>query len=154
MKKTIDQLDRRILQELQNNADVTNETLGQRLHVSPATCQRRISRLKKIGVIEKVVAIVNPQTAGEPLIAIVEVTLSSQAEQTLSAFEVKACEFDVVQQCYRTSTGPDLILVMALPDMNGYHEIASSLFTASNEVRNVRTFFSILRSKFGTNIPV
>ncbi|UOD50528.1 Lrp/AsnC family transcriptional regulator [Orrella daihaiensis] len=150
----IDQIDRQILRELQINADLTNEALGQRIHLSPATCQRRVRRLKEMGAIEKVVAIVNPQAVGQPLLALVEITLGSQTVESLTAFESIASASGFVQQCYQVSTGPDFILVLALPDMQAYHELASNLFTVSNGVRNVRSFFTVLRSKFTTSIPV
>ena len=150
----VDNLDRAILTALQTNADLTNEALGKLVHASPATCQRRVKRLKDIGAIEKIVAIVNPASVGEPLTAIVEVTLASQTEEVFKAFEAKAKGLGFVQQCYRVSTGPDMVLVLAVPDMHAYHELAASLFTAANDVRNVRTFFSVLRTKFGTDIPV
>ncbi|MCD8503963.1 MAG: Lrp/AsnC family transcriptional regulator [Burkholderiaceae bacterium] len=150
----VDELDRLILRELQTNADITNEALSHRVHASPATCQRRVRRLKEVGVIEKVVAIVNPDAVGVPLLAIVEISLASQTAQSLAAFESKASLSIWVQQCYRVSTGPDFVMVLAVPDMKTYHDFSSELFTVSNEVRNVRTFFSVMRSKFGTNIPV
>lgn len=151
---TLDNLDRLILQTLQVDADITFEALGKLVHASSATCQRRVTRLKEIGAIEKVVAIVNPKALAEPLIAISELSLVSQTEQVLAAFEQKVLEMPFVQQCYRVSTGPDFVLVLALPNMTAYHALASDLFTVSNDVRNVRTFFSILRSKFSGQIPV
>lgn len=151
---TLDNLDRSILQTLQVDADITFEALGKLVHASAATCQRRVARLKEIGAIEKVVAVVNPKALAEPLIAISELSLVSQTEQVLAGFEQKVLEMPFVQQCYRVSTGPDFVLVLALPNMAAYHALASDLFTVTNDVRNVRTFFSILRSKFSGHIPV
>jgi Lrp/AsnC family transcriptional regulator, leucine-responsive regulatory protein len=150
----IDHLDRLILEALQTDADITHDALGMRLHTSAATCQRRIKRLKSIGAIEKTVAVVSPQAVGQPLIAVVEVTMTAQTDEVLSAFEALSAQSVSVQQCYRVTTGPDFILVLAMPDMQAYHALASALFSAVNEVRNVRTFFSVLRSKFSTEIPV
>lgn len=150
----IDQLDRRILQELQANADITNEALGIRIHASAATTQRRVKRLKDIGAIQRVVAVVNPQAFGDPLIAIAEVSLAAQNAESLSAFEALALNSSSVQQCYRVSTGPDFMLVLAMPDMAAYNALAASLFSATHGVRNVRTFFAVSRSKFGTEIPI
>lgn len=150
----IDQLDREILEILQVNADITNEKLADRIHVSAATCQRRVKRLKTIGAIEKVVAIVNPKTLVAPLIAIVEVSMECQTIETLSAFEALVNQLSAAQQCYRVSTGPDFVLVLALRDMQDYQDVASVLFSSINQVRNVRTFFSVHRSKFSTTIPI
>ena len=150
----IDQLDRRILRVLQADADITNEELAKQVHSSAATTQRRVKRLKDIGAIQKVVAVVDPAIVGEPLLAIVEVTMAAQNTETLSAFEALALKSTWVQQCYRVSTGPDFMLVLAVPDMATYNMLAASLFSAVHEVRNVRTFFVVARSKFGTDIPV
>jgi len=150
----IDKLDQKILNLLQSNADITNEALGKLVFVSAATCQRRIRRLKDIGAIEKVVAVANPAAIGVPLIAVVEITMTSQTVEILSGFEAKVHSLAAVQQCYRVSTGPDFILIVGLTNMQAYHDFAADLFSADNDVRNVRTFFSVLRSKFGVNLPV
>ena len=154
MRIELDVLDHAILRVLQLDADITFDALSKLVHASPATCQRRVRRLKDNGVIEKVVAIVNTRAVDEALIAIAEVSLTSQTAQTLAAFELRANASALVQQCYRVATGPDFILILAVPNMAAYHDVASTLFTVSNDVRNVRTFFSVLRSKFSGAIPI
>ena len=52
------------------------------------------------------------------------------------------------------STGPDFVGILTLADMNAYHTLAHRLFTAANNVRNVRTFFSVKCSKFETAVPI
>jgi Lrp/AsnC family leucine-responsive transcriptional regulator len=59
-----------------------------------------------------------------------------------------------VQQCYRVSPGPDFVLVMQVADMPAYHALAHRLFANQTNVRNVRSFFSVFRSKFETRIIV
>jgi Lrp/AsnC family leucine-responsive transcriptional regulator len=55
-----------------------------------------------------------------------------------------------VQQCYRVSTGPDFVLIIQVKDMPAYHALVHRSLTAQANVRNVRTFFSVYRSKFET----
>lgn len=150
----LDELDRRILNALQANAAVTNLELAARVHASPPTCLRRVKRLQESGVIERQVALVAPDKVGAALTAIVEITLDHQAVEKLLEFETLAAAEAAVLQCYRVSPGPDFVLVVQVADMPAYHALAHRLFAAHANVRNVRSFFSIHRSKFETRIAV
>jgi DNA-binding Lrp family transcriptional regulator len=59
-----------------------------------------------------------------------------------------------VQQCYRVSPGPDFVLVVQARDMPDYLALAQRLFTSDANVRNIKAFFSLRRSKFGAQIPM
>ena len=59
-----------------------------------------------------------------------------------------------VQQCYRVSPGPDFVLVVHARDMPDYLALVQRLFTADANVRNVKAFFSVRRSKFGAQLPI
>ena len=61
---------------------------------------------------------------------------------------------EAVQQCYRVSPGPDFCLVVHVAQMPDYLALAQRLFTADANVRNVKTFFSVKRSKFGARVPL
>ena len=150
----LDELDKRILQQLQHDAALTNHALAALVHVSPPTCLRRVNLLIKDGVIARQVAILNPEKVGAGLSAIVEITLDHQASEKLTAFEVLVAQEAAVQQCYRVSPGPDFVLIIQVADMPAYHALAHRLFASHANVRNVRSFFSILRSKFETRIEL
>ena len=151
---TLDALDRRLLAQLQADASLTNQDLAVSVNASPATCLRRVRRLVQTGAIEKTIAVLSPQKIGPTLMAIVEVTLSAQDADTLSQFERLIQREAAVQQCYRVSTGPDFVLIITVLDMSAYHALVHRTLTAANHIRNVRTFFSINRSKFSTELPV
>lgn len=151
---TLDELDKRILQVLQVDASLSNHELAQRVHASPPTCLRRVSRLRKEGVIKKQVAILSPDKVGAGLTAIVEITLDHQATEHQINFENLVANETAVQQCYRVSPGPDFVLVIQVADMTAYHALAHRLFATQANVRNVRSFFSITRSKFETQIVI
>lgn len=148
----LDELDKRILQQLQRDSSLTNQELAEKVHASAPTCLRRVRSLQEKGIIQKQVAIVDPQKTGSTLTAIVEVTLDVQTAEANTAFEKEVNGENAVLQCYRVSTGPDFILVIQVADMPAYHELVHRLFTARKNVRNVRTFFSVNRSKFETYI--
>ncbi|MBP6899125.1 MAG: Lrp/AsnC family transcriptional regulator [Burkholderiaceae bacterium] len=143
----LDAVDRRLLMLLQQDASRSNQALAEAAHVSPATALRRVRRLVEAGVIERQVAIVSPARAGG-LQAIVELTLERQGAEALAAFEARAVAEAAVQQCWRTSAGPDLVLVLWLADMPAYQALVQRLFTADANVRGVKTFFATHRAKF------
>ena len=150
----LDDLDRRILNALQANAAQTNNDLAANVHVSPPTCLRRVKRLMAAGVIERQVALVAPEKVGAGLTAIVEITLDHQAAERMAAFEALVAGEAAVLQCYRVSPGPDFVLIVQVADMAAYHAFAHRVFASHANVRNVRSFFSIHRSKFETRIAV
>lgn len=150
----LDELDRRILNLLQVDASLTNNELAAKVHASPPTCLRRVKRLFDAGVIERQVAIVAPDKVGAALTAIVEITLDNQASERQTEFEGLVAKEAAVLQCYRVSPGPDFVLVVQVTDMPAYHAMAHRLFATHANVRNVRSFFSIHRSKFETRIAV
>ena len=150
----VDSIDLKILEALQTDASLTNHDLAAQVHVSPATCLRRVKRLVDAGVVERRVAILSPERLGHGLTAIVEVTLDRQSAEALAAFEARAVAEEAVRQCHRVSPGPDFILTIQLADMAAYHALVQRLFTADANVRNVKSFFSVHRAKFETRIAL
>jgi Lrp/AsnC family transcriptional regulator, leucine-responsive regulatory protein len=150
----LDAIDLHLLQALQTDASLSNQALAALAHVSPPTCLRRVKRLHDLGLIERHVAILNAdrlkQTIGAGLTAIVEVSLTEQTEDMLAAFEARVLPEAAVQQCYRVSPGPDLILIVQVQDMPAYLALAQRVFTQDASVRNVKAFFSVKRGKFST----
>ena len=154
----LDAADRRLLSLLQEDCAVTNQALAESAHLSPATCLRRVRRLIELGVIERQMALLSPdvlaQRIGAGLTAILEVTLDRQDAVALDAFEARVAPEPAVQQCYRVTAGPDFVVVVYVPDMPAYHHFVQRVLTAQVNVRNVRAFFSVKRSKFAPVIPV
>ena len=150
----LDPTDLRVLDQLQRDASITNHALAVAVHTSPATCLRRVKRLWDAGVIERTVAILSPQQIAGGLTAFAEVSLDKQGAEHIEAFEARAIAQAEVQQCYRVSPGPDLMLVLQMRDMAAYHALVQRLFTQDANVRNVKTYFSVHRAKFETRVPL
>lgn len=155
---TLDAADLRLLTLLQDDASLSNQALAEAAHLSAATCHRRVQRLQTLGLIERRVAILNPQRladiTGWGLSALVEISLDVQTAEALDAFEARAVADSAVQQCWRVSPGPDFVLVVQVADMPAYQALAKRLFTEDSQVRNVRAFFAVKRAKFGTALPL
>ncbi|MEY8877328.1 MAG: Lrp/AsnC family transcriptional regulator [Leptothrix sp. (in: b-proteobacteria)] len=150
----LDAIDLRLLDALQRDASRSNQALAEQVGVSAATSLRRIKRLSDAGVIERTVAVLSPQALGFGLTAIVEVTLDVQAAERLAAFEARAVAEAGVQQCYRSSGGPDFVLIAQVADMAAYQALAQRLLGDDANVRNVRCFFSVNRAKCGLQIAL
>ena len=153
-----DATDLRILDQLQTDASQSNQALAEKVHISPPTCLRRVKRLVDAGVVERQICLLNPEklkaVTGSGLTSIVEVTLVAQTEELLAAFEARIAPEPAVGQCYRVSPGPDFVLIVHTADMQGYHALAQRVFTFDAQVRNVKAFFSVSRSKFEPRLPI
>src|SRR5574337_511395 len=147
-----DAIDLQLLDLLQTDASLSNQALAERVHVSPPTCLRRVRRLQASGLIERQVALLQPNRLaalqGHGLSAIVEVTLDRQGAEHLAAFEARAVADAAVQQCWRVSPGPDFVLVVWAGDMAAYDALVQRLFTEDANVRNVKAYFAVQRAKF------
>lgn len=154
----IDAIDAKLLELLQTDASQSNQSLAEQVHISPPTCLRRIKALVDSGLIERQIAILNPDKLaaiqGYGLTALVEITLDRQGAEHLEAFEAKVIQDSAVQQCYRVSPGPDFCLVVYCADMPAYLALANRLFTQDANVRNVKAFFSTKRSKFQLKVDL
>ncbi len=155
---SLDWVDLLLLEQLQTDASLSNQALAARVHISPPTCLRRVKRLHDAGLIEREIAVLSVDKlatlAGHGLCAIVEITLDRQDSDALEAFEKRVAVDDAVQQCYRVSPGPDFCLVVHTAHMPDYLALVQRLFTADANVRNVKTFFSVKRSKFGARLTL
>ena len=155
---TLDATDLLLLNLLQTDASLSNQALAEQVHVSPPTCLRRIKRLHDAGLIERQVAILQPDRVaalqGHGLACIVEVSLDRQGAEQLDAFEARAVADEAVQQCWRVSRGPDLVLGVHTRDMPGYLALSQRLFTGDGNVRNVKAFFATKRAKMDTKVPL
>ena len=154
----LDTTDLQLLAQLQLDASLSNQALATHVHISPPTCLRRVKRLRELGLIEREIAVLSVDKlstiARHGLCAIVEITLDRQDEGALAAFEARVVVDDAVQQCYRVSPGPDFCLVVHAAHMPDYLALSQRLFTSDANVRNVKAFFSLKRSKFGARVPL
>lgn len=155
---SLDTVDFELLAQLQTDASLSNQALAALVGISPATCLRRVKRLRETGLIERQVALLNPerlaQVQGHGLTAIVEISLDAQGEAQQAVFEARVMADTAVQQCYRVSPGPDFVLVITVVDMPAYLALTQRLFVSDANVRNVKAFFSVKRAKFEPKMPL
>jgi Lrp/AsnC family leucine-responsive transcriptional regulator len=139
------------------DASLSNQALAERVFTSPPTCLRRVKRLRDAGLIERQVAILNPerlaQTLGHGLTPLWKSPGPPGRRTRWTAFENRVAPDDGRAAVLPRVAGAGLCAGGAHPHMPDYHALAQRLFTSDANVRNVKAFFSIKRSKFGAELP-
>ncbi len=150
----LDDFDLKILDCLQNDARAPLRSIGAVVNLSTAAVQRRVKRLEGSGVIDGVVAILNPARCGGRTTIIVEVTLESERMDLLEATRRRFAACPEVQQCYYVTGDSDFVLILTVATMEDYDRLAQSLFHDDANVRRYRTIVSMKRIKSSFRIPV
>ena len=139
--KELDQIDRRILAILQDNADLPNKVLADKVGLSPSACLRRVSHLKKIGAIQRIIAVIDPACMERRLTAVVTVSFERHGSQIRKNFFEQLKNEAAVTQCYMVTGEVGCVLIMKLVDMDEYTHLADRLF---HDDKNVVAFTTYL----------
>lgn len=150
----LDPIDLKILDLLQEDNQITNLELAERVGLSPPPCLRRVRRLREEGVIARDVALVDPAKVGRTIIAFVGVELDRQREDVLASFERKIMAEPEVQQCYFVSGEVDYLLVVTCVDMPSYNAFARRVLANEHNIKRFRTSFNLARVKYETKLPL
>jgi Lrp/AsnC family transcriptional regulator, leucine-responsive regulatory protein len=149
----LDGIDISILRLLQENAELTNKEISYQLHKSVATIHERIRRLKELGYIKRVVAILDRKKIDKGLIAFSQVLLHDHAAETLAGFEGEVVKFPEVMECFQMSGSFDFVLRIATKDMETYHTFYRKLAALPN-ITTVQSFFVLSETKSDTAYPL
>jgi DNA-binding Lrp family transcriptional regulator len=120
LEPTLDALDRAILRELQADGRLTNVELAKRVRLSPSPCLRRVKALEDRGYIAGYAAVLDPVRMHRSLHVFVMVSLTSQRQETLEAFEKAVSELDDVLECHLIAGEADYLLAVAVRDLDAY----------------------------------
>ncbi len=125
----MDQFDWKILRHLRENGRASFVDLAAAVHLSETSCQRRVRALEETGVIRGYAAEIDERAMGFTLSVFVTVTLSSQAEAALSAFEAAIQDVREVAECHLMTGGADYLLRLAVRDVDDLERIHSKVLT-------------------------
>jgi len=144
----IDAIDHRILDVLQQDAGLTNQALADRVGLSPSACHARVKRLRGSGLIERVVALLDPEAIGACPYVIVEVTMERDDKALYRRFERRVLEATEIKQCYQVTGECDFMLIVSVPDMDAYDRFCDRVLYAEPNLRRFRPLLSRHRVKF------
>ena len=148
----LDKMDRKILNILQKDNQITNHALAEKIGISAPPCFRRVKRLREEGIILNDVSLVDPFKVGKPLIVFVNITLEKQREDLLAHFERKMAAEPEIMQCYFVSGDTDYLLIIHVKDMNDYNEFARRVFANEPNIKQFRSSFCLNRTKYHTQV--
>jgi len=151
----LDELDRRILTELQRDAGITNQELADRVGLSASPCLRRVKALEDAGVLQKRVALLDRKQLGLTLTALIQISMDRHTPERFAHFEevVKRCP--EVQTCYLiTGQQADYLLVVTVPDMEHYQTLLLETITRIEGVTGVHSSFVMRRVVETTALPL
>ena len=148
----LDDFDRRILIELQQNNLLSADQLGSKVGLSASAVQRRMKRLRDERVISADVSVVEPAAVGRQLKVIVEVSLERENLELFEAFKRRMRATPEVQQCYYITGDGDFVLIITAADMADYQRIIESVFFEDRNLKRFRT--SVVLSSVKTSLAV
>ncbi|MDG2532629.1 Lrp/AsnC family transcriptional regulator [Sphingomonas sp. HITSZ_GF] len=149
-----DEIDVRILGLLQDNGRMTNVELAERVGLTAPPCLRRVRALEQQGAITGYHAALDPAALGYNLTVFAMVSLKSQAESDLRAFEQMMAEIPEVRECHMLNGEIDFILKIVAPDLQSFQHILTTRLTPAPNVEHVKTSLTIRTSKALPGVPV
>ncbi len=150
----LDDLNQKILRELQHDGRMTNQDLADRVGLSPSPCLRRLRQLENDGTIMRYVALVDPQRVGLSVTAFVRVRLDQQDDQHLAAFESAIATFHEVMECYLMSGDADYQLRIVVASLGDFEDFLRHKLTKIGGVAQVTTSFALRPIIYNTALPL
>ena len=152
--KLLDRIDRRILVELQDCADMSMQELGDRVGLSHTPCWRRVKRLEEGGLIRRRVALLDPAGLDLTVNVFVNVNLKRHQENALSRFEEAVQSVPEIVECYTVSGDTDFLLRVIVADVSAYERLLKRTLVHLPEVGNLTSTFALRQVKYTTALPL
>ena len=150
----LDNLDLRILHELQSDGSLSNVELSRRVHLSPSPCLARVKALETNGVIDRYVAIASATALGLGLNVFISISLRYQSKEALGEFERRISEHDEVMECYLMSGDSDYLIRVALADIGALEKFILEQLTPIPGIEKIRSSFALKQVRYKTALPL
>jgi len=150
----LDSIDRVILTHLQAEGRITNVDLAERAGLTAPPCLRRVRALEEGGVIRSYHADLDPEAMGYGITVFAMVSLKSQAEDDLRAFEDHVAALPQIRECHMLNGEIDFILKVVAHDLQEFQRFLTSQLTPAPNVASVKTSLTIRASKYLPGVPV
>jgi DNA-binding Lrp family transcriptional regulator len=150
----LDQIDRQLLAELQDDGRMTNVDLAAKVGLTAPPCLRRVRALEEAGVIRGYHADLDPSKLGFAITVFAMVSLKSQAEEALRGFEEHMKSLPEVRECHMLNGEIDFILKIVSRDLQSFQEFLTSKITPAPNVASVKTSLTIRTAKQVPGVPL
>ena len=150
---TLDETDRRILDQLQRQGRASNAELADAVGLSASPTWRRVKALEDAGVVKGYVALLDAAAVGLPVSVFMSVSLTTQVEGALHTFEAAVASRPEVMECYLMTGDSDYLLRVVVPDIAAYERFVMD-FTKIAGIAQIRSSFALRAVKQGTALPL
>ena len=150
----LDKLDQRILSVLQQDGRISNQLLAEQVGLSPAACWRRVRTLEENGVILGYSARLDPESVGQGLCVLVNLSLQRHNLDSTAEIEQQVSSYPEVLQCFAVTGNADFVLRVIVPDMASYDRFLNEKIFTLQGIAQVNSNFALREIKNTETIPV
>jgi Lrp/AsnC family leucine-responsive transcriptional regulator len=150
----LDELDRKILALVQQDARRAAEAIGAEIGLSASAVQRRIARLREEAVITAEVAVVDPKSVGRSLTLIVDIEVERERPELMAVLKRWIAGEPAIQEAWYVTGDSDFVLIVTARDVEDYDALMQKLVTENSNVRRFRTRVALGTLKRGASVPV
>ncbi|WP_198158320.1 Lrp/AsnC family transcriptional regulator [Enterovibrio coralii] len=150
----MDNIDRKILSELQREGRLTNQELSDRISLSPSPCLRRVRALEKKGIITGYHAHIDQEKCGLPINVFVLVKLEKPTEENMQSFEALINQMDEVLECYLMTGTHDYLLHVVSESLKTYERFIRRELTRLPNIAAIESSFAFGQVKKRTKLPI
>jgi Lrp/AsnC family leucine-responsive transcriptional regulator len=150
----IDDIDRKILAVLQEDAHTTMDRLAELVGLSPSPCARRVRNLEAAGVIKRYVAVVDQDKVGLPVSVFASIKLERQREDELDRFSKAILRWPEIVECYLMTGQRDYLLRIVVKDLPAYEAFLKRTLTRLEGVASIESSFALSQIKHSQALPI
>jgi Lrp/AsnC family transcriptional regulator, leucine-responsive regulatory protein len=145
----LDDFDRAILARYQHDTKLTAQVIGDEIGLSAAAVQRRLKRMREVGVIRAEIAHIDPAQVGVPVTVIVHVDIERESLQHIDAFKSLMAQRAEVQQCWYTTGLTAFILVVRVASTGAYERFTREVLLSHDNVAKFTSYVVLDETKSG-----
>jgi DNA-binding Lrp family transcriptional regulator len=150
----IDRTDKAILRVLQRDASVTNVALAAKINLSAPACLRRVERLKRMGLITRVAALLNPPALDAGMLVLIGVVLDRSTPESFADFEKAAAKVSGCMECHVVTGEFDYFMLVRTRDSGTFNKLHAEQLLHLPGVRQIRSFIALKQVLSTTQFPI
>lgn len=150
----LDDIDLKILRQLQNDSKITHKQLSIKLNLSVTAIYERVKRLERNGVISSYVAVVEPEKVQRSFMVLCQIKLLQHTKAYMVKFEAEVAKLPEVLECYHVSGEYDYNLKVRVKNMEAYREFMVTKLTTLEHIGSTQSTFVISQVKNTTALPL
>jgi len=150
----LDNIDKNILRELQQNGRISNVELAACVGLSATPCLNRVKRLESNGCIEQYTIRVEPEAVGAELLVFVELRLERTSKDVFNNFRRVVIKLPEIMECHLVSGDFDYLLKARVADMHAYRKLLGETLLSLPHVNSTRSYMVMESAKETTMLPI